>query len=154
VVKKILVPLDGSALAECSLQNLKIVTAGESPAEVILLKVVEPINPSDAHIWAQAGYMFADLMNRKKDDASAYLSHIVETLAKTGISARAEVVSGMPAESILDFADKNNVDLILISTHGRSGISRWAFGSVADRVVSHAKIPVLLISAPGCRTNK
>ena len=54
------------------------------------------------------------------------------------------------AEIILDFAEKNKMQLIIMSTHGRSGISRWAMGSVADRVVNHSKTPVLTITPTGC----
>ena len=74
-------------------------------------------------------------------------------MIQEGISARGEVVTGKAADAILDYAEKNNVDLIIMSTHGRSGISRWAFGSVADRVVRHSIAPVLLVAPAGCRIN-
>lgn len=58
---------------------------------------------------------------------------------------------GKPTEAILDYAKANNVDLIVMSTHGRSGVSKFMLGSVADRVVRHAVQPVLLVTPPGCR---
>ena len=61
------------------------------------------------------------------------------------------VIQGKVAEGILDYVVKNQVDLIMMSTHGRSGPSRWALGSVADRVIRHSLIPVLIVSPKGCR---
>ncbi len=151
---KILVPLDGSELSECSLEHIKPAATGGGTAEVILLRVVEPPNSGEVSAWSQAGYTVTDVQNRIKKDARDYVSRAAEKLVNQGISARSEMIEGRAAETILDYAEKNGVDLIIISTHGRSGISRWAFGSVADRVVRHSPIPVLVISAPGCRINK
>jgi nucleotide-binding universal stress UspA family protein len=148
---KILVPLDGSELSECSLERVKQAAAGGGTTEVILLRVIEPVTSNEASAWMQAGYTVTDVQNKNKTAARDYLAQAAERLIKQGISTRGEVVEGRAAESILDYAEKNKVDLILISTHGRSGISRWTFGSVADRVVRHSPIPVLLISPPGCR---
>jgi nucleotide-binding universal stress UspA family protein len=148
---KILVPLDGSELAECSLEEVKKIGREGGAAEVILLRVVEPIAPSDAFAWAQAGYTIADMHTRKRGEAQEYLSLAVENLKKAGIPARGEVLDGRAAETIIDYAKGHQIDLIIISSHGRSGITRWAFGSVADRVVRHSTIPTLLVSAPGCR---
>jgi nucleotide-binding universal stress UspA family protein len=147
---KILVPLDGSELSACSLEHVKQI-AGVGMSEVILLKVIEPVASNDAAAWSQAGYTVTDLMDKNKTLAKNYLSQAADKLKNQGISARVEVIEGRAAESILDYAQKNKVELIIISSHGRSGISRWTFGSVADRVVHHSQIPVLVISPPGCR---
>jgi nucleotide-binding universal stress UspA family protein len=151
---KILVPLDGSELSECSLEQLERVAAKGGGTEVILLKVVEPIMSNDAAAWAQAGYSPVEVENRNRADAADYISQVTEKLVNKGIQARGETLFGRPAESILGYAEENKVDLILMSSHGRTGISRWAFGSVADRVVRSSKVPVLLVSAPGCRVNQ
>jgi nucleotide-binding universal stress UspA family protein len=151
---KILVPLDSSELAECSLEHVKRNTSTNGASEVILLRVVEPTNSNDAAAWAQAGYMLADVERKNKDIAKKYLSQVEERLRSEGISARAEVIEGRAAESIIDYAEQNKVDLIIMSTHGRSGISRFAFGSVADKVARHSPIPVLIVSPAGCRDTK
>jgi nucleotide-binding universal stress UspA family protein len=151
VYGKILVPLDGSELAECSLEQVKKLSMGVSPPEIILLRVVERIDPNDSIAWVSSGYTITDLQNRRRAEAKDYISHAVERFAKEGIVARGEVVDGRAAETILDYATEHQVDLIVISSHGRSGIARWAFGSVADRVVRHSTIPTLLVSAPSCR---
>ena len=66
---------------------------------------------------------------------------------REGVTASSEVRFGRPAEEIIAFANDLNVDLIAMSTHGRSGLARWAYGSVADRVLHAAKCPVLLVLA-------
>jgi nucleotide-binding universal stress UspA family protein len=151
---KILVPLDGSELSVCSLEHVKKVAAADGVSEVILLRVVEPISPGDAAAWSQAGYTITDVLNKNKAAAKDYLSQAANILINQGISVQTEVIEGRAAESILDYAEKNEVELIIISTHGRSGISRWTFGSVADRVVRHSTIPVLTITPSGCRAGK
>lgn len=151
---KILVPLDGSKLAECSLGHLKSTISGNNNPEIVLLRVMETVSSNDIAAWAQAGYTLADIEKRNRSQVQEYLSNAVERLAKEGISANSEITYGRPAEAILDFAEKNKVDLIIISSHGRTGISRWALGSVADRVVHHSSIPVLVITPPECRTNR
>jgi nucleotide-binding universal stress UspA family protein len=67
-----------------------------------------------------------------------------------GAKLQTEVMMGKPADSLAEYAEKNGVDLIVIATHGRSGVSRWVFGSVADRVMRSACVPVLMVRAPGC----
>jgi nucleotide-binding universal stress UspA family protein len=85
-----------------------------------------------------------------KVEAEKYLKEIVAQLAKVGVNAKAEVIYGKAAEVLGDFASKNDFDLVIIATHGRSGISRWVWGSVADRVLRSVCVPVLMVRAPGC----
>ncbi len=147
--KKILVPLDGSQLSENSLEHLKSLVKGSNQPEVVLLRVVEPISSFDASALASSGFLIGDILHNKTEDAKNYVSGIANKLEGEGMYARGDVVNGQPAEAILDYAEKNNIDLIVMSSHGRTGISRWAFGSVADKVLHHSKVPVLLVSAPG-----
>ena len=70
------------------------------------------------------------------------------------MTVKVEVIEGRIAEAILDYVEKNQVELVIISTHGRSGISRWTFGSVADKVVRHSPVPILVIAPAGCRLDK
>ena len=151
---KILVPLDNSELSECSLEHVKQVASVGGVSEVVLFRVIEHLSPNDAAAWQQAGYTVTDRQNKNKENAKEHLSRAAKILVDQGITTRVEVVEGHAAESILDYAEKNNFELIIISTHGRSGISRWTFGSVADKVVRHSPIPVLVISPPGCRSSK
>jgi nucleotide-binding universal stress UspA family protein len=85
----------------------------------------------------------------QKVEAEKYLKKVVARLKKTGVNARAEVIYGKAGEALSDYANKNKVDLVIIATHGRSGISRWVLGSVADRLIHSARAPVLVVRAPG-----
>ena len=72
----------------------------------------------------------------------------MKRLEKNGGQIRADVIVGRVADSLADYADKSGFDLILIATHGRSGVSRWVWGSVADRILHAATIPILMVRAP------
>ena len=150
--KKILAPLDGSEFAECILEHVRAIGAGCKVPEIVLLRVVEPLSAETVAALATAGndYLREALLDSQKE-ARAYLENKKEELAKDGLSVQTVTVDGDPATEILDYAGKNGVDLILISTHGKSGIARWFFGSVAQKVLSHAMAPVLMTSPPGCR---
>jgi nucleotide-binding universal stress UspA family protein len=146
VYKKILVPLDGSKLAECTLDHVKTIATGCHVPEVVLLRVVEePVLP-----YIEAAFLH-DTKDKMEADAKKYLSKVADTLKKDGVAAKVAVVRGEAAHDILEYTKKNNVDLIIISTHGLSGAFRWVFGSVADRVVRHSPVPVLTIAPAGCR---
>jgi nucleotide-binding universal stress UspA family protein len=145
--KKILAPLDGSELSECTLEHLKAVATGCQVPEVVLLRVVEPFHTTDEfdESWR------AQAEERAMDYARDYVSKVAESLKKDGITAETVVVFGQTSDHILDYAKKNDVDLIVMSTHGRSGVSRWVLGSVADRVVRHAAAAVLTVRPAACR---
>lgn len=141
---KILVPLDGSELAECVLPHVKAIAAGRSTAQVVLLRVVEPLPAGtppavDFEIVQKAGVKTAE----------EYLARTKTELIKEGLNVEAKVLIGRPAETIIEFAQRNKVDLITLATHGRSGITRWVLGSVADRLVRSSSVPVLLIRPKG-----
>ena len=76
---------------------------------------------------------------------------MADSLKADGIAVEIDIAYGGAAEAILDYAKKNKVNLIVMSTHGRSGVSRWFFGSVAERVLRHSVIPVLIIPSFGVR---
>ncbi|MFH1382190.1 MAG: universal stress protein [Chloroflexota bacterium] len=153
--KTILVPLDGSELAECSLAHVQAVASGCNVTDVILLTVVEPLPTYTVSSFLEAGTAGGDMLKKaetdKEAEATRYVTMMADKLKAQGIAARPVVVSGNAADTILDYATNNQVDMIIMSTHGRSGISRWAYGSVADRVSRHAGVPVLLIAPAGCR---
>ena len=145
--KKILAPLDGSGFSECSLEHVKAVATGCQVPEVVLLMVVEPIKTI---AYAEtSGDWVAEKEKQNQTEAENYLSKLVENLRGEGVAVQTAVVHGNPAEEILDYAKNNQVGLIVMSTHGRSGISRWAFGSVTDRVLRHSAVPVLITQPPG-----
>jgi nucleotide-binding universal stress UspA family protein len=139
--KKILVCLDGSPLAEAALPHAQILASDEE-AEVILLRV--SVNPA-------AEFSFSDptIANKFIQDMEAetlhYLQSVRSRLQKAGFRTSFLIRQGTVAETILQTASETKTDVIVMSTHGRSGIQRWLLGSVADRIVTHSNIPVMLI---------
>jgi len=151
--KKIMVPLDGSKLAECVLPHLETVIKGcEPPPEVIVVQAVEPLSVPYGREVSQFTSLeqVQAFETHQKVEAEKYLKEIVARLKKTGVNAKADVIYGKAGEALSDYATKNDIDLVIIATHGRSGISRWVWGSVADRLIRSVCAPVLMVRAPGC----
>jgi nucleotide-binding universal stress UspA family protein len=88
-------------------------------------------------------------MASARAEAEAELAPVVERLCEGHVVARSQVVFGRAAEAIVEFAEKEGVDLIALSTHGRSGVSRWFFGSVAEKVLRATHLPLFLVRPPG-----
>ncbi len=149
--QKILVPMDGSKLAECVVEHVKLIATGCQVPTVVLLRVIEPISPPGYLPRGMAEDAYRDARETAEIQAKDYLNEIAEGLKAEGIAVETDIADGLPANEILDYADHNQVDLIVVSTHGRSGISRWWSGSVAEKVVSQSLIPVLIVTPPGCR---
>jgi nucleotide-binding universal stress UspA family protein len=145
VYSKLLIPLDGSALAEQTLP-WALEVARRERAEVTLLCVVPPIRQSEV---MDDGYvLYADqLTEMAQNEARDYLKRVACPLHGEGIKVKTALEVGTPADSILDYAQTMQMDLIAMTTHGRSGVSRWVYGSVADRVLRRAACPVLLMRA-------
>jgi len=140
--KNILVPLDGSNTAEVALPHA-FALARLSGAEVMLLLVVPPVEP-----LVQADKPVIDEQwPARKARVIEYLNSLSERADCEGLTLQSAVESGPPAETILEFAAKRSIDLIVMATHGHSGMKRWLLGSVAEKVLRAADRPVLLIRA-------
>lgn len=138
---KILVPLDGSVLAESILPQA-IAVAEPSGAMIVLFLVLEPM---DKGVRETMGNDLASKLDEvNKDEATEYLAKISGDLKRQGLKAEAVTVSGKPADAIIEYTGTHAVDLIIMATHGRSGLSRWAFGSVTDKVLHQSSVPVLV----------
>ena len=149
--RKILVPLDGSELAECVLSHVGSIAKGCGVEDVTFVRVVEPFYmPSGEGAVYFSGKEVERINSENRAAAENYLSQLVSRTRYDGVNVQSKVIAGKTAESIADYATKNEVDLIVIATHGRSGVSRWVWGSVADRILRSACMPVLMIRAPGC----
>jgi len=147
---KILVPLDGSENAECIMEHVKAIATGCRVPDVVLLRVIEPF-PAYYMDYRISEEFIRQSQDAAKADAREYLTKMADKMTKEGVSASTQVVEGKAADTILDFATKNGVDLIIMATHGRTGISRWALGSVADKVVRSSSAPVMVVAPAGCR---
>jgi nucleotide-binding universal stress UspA family protein len=148
--KNILAPLDGSELSECSLKHVTAIAKGCAVAGVVLLHIIEPLNKYMTYggIGQEA---LGEIRKESRTKAKRYMAKAADKLKKNGINAKTVIIEGMPSDEILNYTEKNQVDLIIMSTHGSSGLTRWAFGSVADKVIRHSPVPVLVIAPPGCR---
>lgn len=140
--RKILVPLDGSTLAEAALPHAEALAKLED-AEIIILRVPPiPVTEFLAHDPNIAVMLVEDA----EAQTQKYLQEKVTDLKARGfVKVTGVMRQGAVPDTILTAADEAGADLIVMSTHGRAGMQRWLMGSVADRVVHHAHIPVMLI---------
>ncbi len=142
MINHILVPLDGSTLAECVLPHIMAI-APVTNARVTLLHVLQQphngngspaVDPVEWHL--------------QKQKTEKYLEQVVSQLNKAGILAvESLILEGNPANSVIDFADNNNVDLIALSTHGNSGLSGWNVSSVVQKILLRSYKSTLLVRA-------
>jgi nucleotide-binding universal stress UspA family protein len=140
---RILVPLDGSFLAEQALSCALTLARGLS-AELVLLRVIwvppdvrEMLDASDARLGVAAAKL--------ETEAEEYLRALAAQVRDAGLGTRHVVRRGPAAEGILDYAEEADIDQIVMATHGYSGIKRWTHGSVAERVLQAARVPLLLV---------
>jgi nucleotide-binding universal stress UspA family protein len=165
--KKILVPLDGSKLAECALPHAEELAKSCDAAEIILVSVTERVQgyqavegSNEQFVLSGGGFgsaiqppprrFVSEAFGKKEQQADRYLSRIAERLESKGVKVHTEVLFWPPAEAIASYAEQNGADIIVMSSHGRSGVSRWAHGSVAGKVLRASCVPVLMVRAPGC----
>jgi nucleotide-binding universal stress UspA family protein len=150
--KTILVPVDGSELAESVFPHVEALVrqSRSQPVDVILIRVCEPARMVMAGYGAdaigQAAIIADQAAAAMKEDAEKYLAAVEKRLREAGLKVRTELLEGDPADEILEYAANNPVDLIAMATHGRSGISRWAYGSVASKVLRGIATPLLLVT--------
>lgn len=144
-LKRILVPLDGTPLAESALAMAKTLAQPFS-SEIILLQVIRIFTlfrnayQELSLDWETEAQEYAVFQK-----AEAYLQTKQDELGAQGFDVRMLVRSARAKESISDVIITQNADLIVMATHGRAGLARWASGSIADEVVRHSRCPVLLV---------
>lgn len=137
----ILVPLDGSSLAECVLPHT-VTLAQAFDAQVTLLRAVEhgrsagltrAVDPLSWHI--------------RKAEAEAYLDEVIDRLQEVDLRADKALLEGQASDRIIEFAQDQDIDLIILSSHGASGLSGWNINSVVQKVILRAYMPVLIVRA-------
>jgi nucleotide-binding universal stress UspA family protein len=146
----ILVPLDGSSLAETILPHVSIVSQVDS-SEVILLRVLDKLS----QIYSKETVDPLDWQIRKAE-ASAYLDGLAAQMIDSGMKVRTVILEGKAAESIVEYAQLNNVSLIMLSSHGQSGITGWNVSSVVQKVILRARTSIMIVRAykPGVSENE
>ncbi len=147
MIGHILVPLDGSLLAECVLPHA--VAIGQAlggrlrpTARITLLRAVESSTPE-----IESGVIDPLEWHMLKSEADAYLSEVSQRLQKTGLETGKRLVVGEPAEGIIEFAHGEDVDLIILSSHGRSGLSGWNISSVVQKVALRSYATLMIVRA-------
>jgi len=142
--RRILLPLDGSEAGEAALPHIKELT-GKVASEVILFQVAT----EGKHVHTVGGLNYVrferHILDSIKAKGAEYLNRVASRLEGTQAKVRCELKTGDTAKEIIDFADEIDASLVAMSTHGHSGIERWAFGSIAHRVLHHGHTHLLLV---------
>jgi len=155
--KRILVPLDGSKVGEAALPVIEELVSQFSPeikVEVTLIRAVPSTH------WIAAGDVGAPVrytdeeLQVLKQAAMNYLETAGQQLKEKGTELKTLVAIGNQADGILKAAEETSSDMIAMSTHGRSGLRRWAFGSITDKVLRAATVPVITVRAPEGTVNE
>lgn len=135
--KKIVVPLDGSDIAEAVIPFAAEI-ASKSGGELVLVTAVQQVGVWDATLTLQ-------VMDRESQIAKEYLEATQKAVSAKGAQVSTKIVSGDAADAVLAAADEIGADMLAISTHGRSGLARWLFGSTATHILDRAKVPLLVL---------
>jgi nucleotide-binding universal stress UspA family protein len=147
----VVVPLDGSELAECVLPHLEAVASNCQITSVELIRAVAPIEMHFKAALPIDSKQEKQINEAAIKEAGDYLLKIKSGLDASRMTVTTRVLSGNHiAEILANYINKSGADLLVMATHGRSGISRWIWGSVADRLLQVSCIPVFLVRPPGC----
>ena len=144
--KRMLVPLDGSEFAEAALEPALAISQAMD-AEVVLFRVAQPIPRTRALVEMRDVY--DDIVAAAYREAGDYLNDLRARLSYDRVSIQHRSASEGTARQILDYAAESGVDLIVMSSHGRTGVSRWVHGSVVEKVLSAACCATLIIRGHG-----
>ena len=146
-LKKILLPTDFSGCANYALPYAAAI-ARATKAQIICVHVVEPVVPAVGYTGLADPMPIADISEQLEDSAERQLPKLAECEECTGLNVEEVIVHGDAAAEIVRVASEQDVDLIVISSHGRTGFGRIIFGSTAESVVRHASCPVLVVKPP------
>lgn len=141
--KKILVPVDGSDWAEKAIPHASRIARNHG-AELVLLTAYQ--KPMHEYQDQMALANVTEISDQIRDRAQNYMVGMRNNLRSEGLKVSYIIIEGRPpAESICDFVEEEGVDLVVMSTHGRTGLARFLFGSVAQKVLQTVRVPVMLI---------
>ncbi len=148
--KHVLIPLDGSEIAEKAIDYARHITDPNGGHITLLTALDVPEYPPA--MYYPAGVAAYEINQQTMNEqvipqAQEYLQRIAESFKDAGYITHIEAIIGDPAQTIVEHAEKHEADAIVMSTHGRTGFSRWLFGSVALKVLGSARCPVFIIPA-------
>ncbi len=149
----ILVPLDGSKLAECAVpwaQELAKRVGAEKVSLVAVIRQSKGYRGTTDYSKAPTSPPATEPRGKKEKEAEKYLAVMAKNLQDTGIKVDTKILLGDPAQAILFHAEHDSCDLIVMASHGRSGLGRLLKGSISDQVFRGTCKPVLMVRGPGC----
>ncbi|MDP6126614.1 MAG: universal stress protein [Dehalococcoidales bacterium] len=150
--EKILVPLDGSKAGETALPYVEELISKMASGNKVVVTLIQVLSSLSRYVVSGEETIKVPYTRQETDEtrkrAVRYLRTAGATLRKAGATTKTKVEVGHPAEEIISAADEIKADMIAMSSHGRSGLSRWAFGSVTDRVLRGGSRPVLVVKVP------
>jgi nucleotide-binding universal stress UspA family protein len=146
---KIAVPLDGSPLAECVMPHIEAL-AKSPTCEAQLITVIEPVEIPTRGKIALTEDDLKLIHTELEKDAHTYLDEISQKLVRAGIKTRLVILQGKPADSLIEYVHNNGIDLVVMATHGRSGLTKLFWGSITEKVIRAVNVPVMLIKAGLC----
>jgi nucleotide-binding universal stress UspA family protein len=157
--KKIMVPLDGSELAECVLPHVESFITGCKVSAIVFVRVIEPAPMAGPYATSELDLGKIQehtkrIEEERKSKADKYLKEVVNRLKQDGVKFQTEILVGKAADSLIDYSEANDIGMILMATHGRSGVGRWIRGSMADRILRASRAPVLMVRAPGTMSER
>jgi nucleotide-binding universal stress UspA family protein len=156
--RNILAPMDGSQLAECVLPHLEAIVKGCGADTVTFIAVVQPAPVAGGWEYSVSEEQAKQSQSASKIAAENYLKTLANRIKYDGVKVKWEVIAmeryheiiPRVGDAIVEYADKNNMDLIVIATHGGAGPSRAIWGSVAGQVLRTSDMPVLMIRPKEC----
>ncbi len=148
---KVMVPLDGSKLAECVLPHVRALAQAGQVKNIVLVRAVEPIQAPSGGDFIMSAEDAKKLMREHREAAEDYLKKLTKRLQLKGVQVEGKVLVGRVAEELANYAEKKKMSLLVMATHGRSGVSKWMWGSVADRVLRSTCVPTLMIRPRECK---
>ncbi len=160
MAERILVPLDGSSLGEAALEYLSSFISSLCPEKKVTVFLLNVVFVPSQHLGDYydvdaygSGSLYkgpsgSEPLDKLKSQSQMYLTRAAKLISSSFVDVKTEVVEGNdPAVEILKKEDELKCDLVVMTTHGRSGLSRWAFGSVTDKVLRGGSVPVLMVRA-------
>jgi nucleotide-binding universal stress UspA family protein len=146
-IRSILLPTDFSECASYAL-SYAVSFARQANASIICVHVIEPVVPTVGYTGMAEPLPMADISDQLESSAERELPKIAECDECSGLNVEEVIVHGDAASEIVRVAGERGVDLIVIASHGRTGLGRMLFGSTAESVVRHAPCPVLVVKPP------
>ncbi len=148
--KYIIVPLDGSELAESVFPHLEAITSNENKPTVELVRVAPQV---ELHFKAAVPFEAKEEQELNQSaikESQDYLERVKGRLSSSGINITTKILIGNVADALIEHINNSGADIVLLATHGRSGPSRWIWGSIADKLLHSCEIPILLVRPQSC----